>query len=225
MSGQSESGNGVLRVDTDGALRILGLNRPDKGNALSAALRADLVAALDNAAGDDDIGAVLLTAAGETFCAGFDLAELSQAPDPAKVFAEARHYHHTLHTFPKPLVAAIGGPALAGGFDLALLCDVRIASPAARFGQPQVRRGIPASYELMAHIAGVPAARELCLSGRIVEADEARQLGLVTELVEADDLAGRAAGTAHAIADNPAGRAAKAQFVAHQPPLFAPKPG
>ncbi|MFV0258972.1 MAG: enoyl-CoA hydratase/isomerase family protein [Acidimicrobiales bacterium] len=218
----SPAGGPPLRTATAGPLRTLTLDRPDKRNALSAGLRADLVAALGTAAADEAIGAVLLTATGDTFCAGFDLAELAEAPDPAAVFADARHYHHVLHTFPKPLVAAVGGPAVAGGFDLALLCDLRIASPDAAFGQPQVKRGIPASYDLMADVLGVPIARDLCLTGRIMGAAEAGGLGLVSELIEPAALAERAAEVAHAIAGNPGGRAAKAQFVARQPPRFAP---
>ncbi len=212
----------VLLIETDGRLRRLQLHRPDKRNALSAELRNRLVDALDDAANADDIGAVLLTASGDTFCAGFDLAELAASSDPAAVFADARHYHDTLHRFPKPLVAAIGGPALAGGFDVALMCDIRIASVHATFGQPQVRRGIPASYELMADILGVPTARELCLSGRIVSVAEALDLRLVTEIVAPDELGERATELARSIADNPASAASKAQFVASQPPIYAP---
>jgi enoyl-CoA hydratase len=203
---------------------MLRLNRPAKRNALSAALRSQLVDALGDAAADDQIGAVLLTAAGDTFCAGFDLAELASAPDPERVFADARDYHHRVHTFPKPLVAAVGGPALAGGFDLALLCDIRIASPDATFGQPQVRRGIPASYELMAHVLGVAPARELCLTGRTITATEAHQLHLVTEVTTAAELEDRAATVARELAANPANRRTRQQFVAHQPALYAPPP-
>jgi enoyl-CoA hydratase len=211
-----------LRTATDGRLRVLRLDRPHKRNALSADLRHHLAQALDDAAGDDAIGAVLLTATGDTFCAGFDLDELTRAGDPATVFDEARPYHHTVHTFPKPLVAAIDGPAVAGGFDLALLCDLRIASTRARFGQPQVRHGIPASYDLMAHVLGVSIARDLSLSGRVVDADEALKLRIVNEITDPDDLPSRAAAIAHAIAENPGGHRTKQQFVEHQPPLFAP---
>lgn len=211
-----------LLIETEGALRVARLNRPAKRNALSAGLRRQLVELLASAAADDAVGAVLLTANGSTFCAGFDLTELASAADPAAVFAEADDYHRCLYAFPKPLVAAINGPALAGGFDLALLCDLRIASPQASFGQPQVSRGLPASYELMAGLLGVPRARELCLTGRTITADEARDIGLVS-LVPARDLLDSAISIAAALAANPGSRAAKERFVAHQPRLFAPE--
>lgn len=210
-----------LLIATDGPLQVLRLNRPEKRNALSHSLRTRMIEALDDAANDEHTGAVLVTAAGDSFCAGFDLAELSSAPEPAAVFAEARRYHHRLHTFPKPLIAAIGGPALAGGFDLALLCDLRIASNDATFGQPQVRRGIPASYDLMAHVLGVPTARKLCLTGRIITAGEAHKLHLVAEVTTADDLLARATTMAREAASSSLGARTKAQFVAHQPNLYA----
>lgn len=214
----------VLEVATDASVRVLRLDRPGVRNALSRELRDQLVAQLDIAALDDRIGAVLITAAGEVFCAGFDLVELAQASDPAQVFADAGHYHHTLHTFPKPLIAAVDGPAVAGGFDLALMCDIRVASEQARFGQPQVRHGIPASYELMAQVLGVPAARELCLTGRIIDAAEARELRLVSEITSPGDLAERAIAVARDVADRPGSVAAKARFVASQAPVFTTAP-
>ncbi len=210
-----------LLIETEGALRVARLNRPAKHNALSAGLRRRIAEFLESAADDDAVGAVLLTGNGATFCAGFDLTELAAA-DPAAVFSAAGDYHRCLHTFPKPLVAAINGPALAGGFDLALLCDLRVASPQASFGQPQVSRGLPASYELMAALLGVSRARELCLTGRIMNADEARDIGLVS-LVPAGNLLDSAIEIAAALAANPGSRAAKERFVAHQPPLFAPE--
>lgn len=214
------TGHRILLVSDHGRVRRLELNRPEKRNALSGALRRELVDALASAESDDGVGAVLLCGAGEAFCAGFDLSELAAAPDPAGVLADSRHYHRCVHTFPKPLIAAVGGAAVAGGFDLSLMCDVRIASHAATFGQPQVLQGIPASYELMAHVIGVPAARDLCLTGRIIDAGEALELGFVTRLVPAHGLLAAAAELAERIADGPGARHAKKQFVAEQPRLF-----
>jgi enoyl-CoA hydratase len=209
-----------LLTSTADRVLHLRLNRPDRRNALSAELRQRIVDSLVAAAGDDGIGAVLITGAGDTFCAGFDLAELAAAPDPAAVFTDAQRYHRVVHTFPKPIVAAVNGPALAGGFDLALMCDVRIASGNATFGQPQVRRGIPASYELTAHVLGVAVARELCLTGRVVDAAEAKALGIVTTVVDRDSLSDAAATLASTIAGHAGSARTKARFIDEQPAVF-----
>lgn len=214
----------VLTAHQDGAVMHLVLNRPAKRNALSAELRSELVDRLDAAAGDDTVGAVLLSGAGEHFCAGFDLAELSAAADPAALFADAEHYHHRVHTFSKPIVAAVAGSAVAGGFDLALMCDLRLARTDAAFGQPQVRHGIPASYELVASVVGDHAARDLCLTGRIVGADEALRIGLVQRVVEANHLIEAAQQLAAEIASMPGAATMKQQILKTQPRLFGAGP-
>lgn len=210
----------VLQEQQHDALLHLTLNRPAKRNALNAELRALLGRRLDAAADDQTIGAVLLSGAGDHFCAGFDLGELSAAPDPAAVFADATRYHRQVHTFAKPLIAAITGSAVAGGLDLALMCDLRLATPEATFGQPQVRHGIPAAFELLANTIGDPAARDLCLTGRVVDATEALRIGLVNQLVDGDQLIGIAAHLAGDIASLPGSSRAKQAFVGHQPALF-----
>ena len=214
------SDNPVLSATTDGRVRCLELSRPDKRNALSQALRTEIAEALAAAGEDEAVGAVLLTGAGSAFCAGFDLAELAASSDPGAVFAEARHYHRAVHGFAKPIVAAVNGPALAGGFDLALLCDVRIASSRATFGQPQVRLGVPASYDLVAHVLGVAVARDLCLSGRVLDADEALRLHVVSQVTEPADLQPTAIAYAHGLADSPGAAAGKRQVVARLPDLW-----
>ncbi|MDG2112420.1 MAG: enoyl-CoA hydratase/isomerase family protein, partial [Actinomycetota bacterium] len=164
--------SGLTTEDSDGVRRLV-LDRPERRNALSQGLRGAIVDALEVAGSDDEVRVVLIAAAGEHFCAGFDLKELAEAPDPAVLFADSGRYHHAVHTFPKPVVAAVNGSALAGGLDLALMCDVRVAAVGATFGQPQVRRGIPAAYELVAGVVGDAHARDLCLTGRIIDAHEA----------------------------------------------------
>ena len=214
-----------LEVERHDRVLRLTLNRPDKRNALNLELRVRLTEALDDAADDPEVGAVLIAAAGDHFCAGFDLGELLAAPDPAAVFDEAIAYHRRVHTFPKPIVAAVAGSAVAGGFDLALLCDLRLAASDARFGQPQVRRGIPALFDLLANAIGDPRARELCLTGRIIDADEAQRIGLVHRVVGRDELVDVALELATDIASLPASMTAKQRFVVEQPDLFGPAPG
>ena len=167
-----------------GPVLHLTLNRPERRNALSTELRARLVERLDAAAADDEVAVVVLSGAGDMFCAGFDLKELEAAEDPLALFADSATYHRAVEEFPKPLVAAVHGRAVAGGFDLALMCDMRVATTDSAFGQTQVRQGIPALFELVAKVIGDPAARDLCLTGRLVDAAEAKDLGIVQRLVE-----------------------------------------
>lgn len=175
------SGGDVLEIERVEPVVVLRLNRPDQRNALSAALRTALADTLDALAADDAVKAVLLTGAGETFSAGFDLKEL-QAGDAAAIFADAQRYHRCVHTFAKPLVAAVNGPALAGGMDLATMCDLRLAVGSARFGQPQVQFGVPAAYELTRSQMPEAMARRLCLTGDQITAEEAYASGYVSAL-------------------------------------------
>jgi enoyl-CoA hydratase len=208
-----------LSCDRRGSVAIATLNRPDKRNALCRALRDEIVQCLDELERDDEVNAVVLTGAGPVFCAGFDLAELA-AGDAAAIFADARAYHHRVYTFSKPLVGAINGPALAGGMDLAIMCDLRVASQTATFGQPQVRMGIPAAYDLIRTVIPEAWARELCLSGRRVDADEALRLGLVNKVVAGDALMDEALAVAGEIAQSGAARTMKAEFLKAQARLF-----
>ncbi len=198
---------------------LLTLNRPHKRNALNAELRTALVDTLTGLAHDDECRAVVITGAGGTFCAGFDLDELAGAASQEELFAEADNYHRVVHTFPRPLVAAVAGPAVAGGFDLALMCDIRIAQPDARFGQPQVRFGVPAAFDLVRSVVAEPQARELCLTGQVIDAAEALRIGAVNAVVDEPCL-DHALTMAAAIAAVPAATTMKQTFVARQPRLF-----
>ena len=200
---------------------VLTLNRPDKRNALSRALRHEIVDRLDEFQKDKSIRAVVLTGAGPAFCAGFDRTELAGGA-MEEVFAEATEYHRRVFTFDKPLIAAVNGPALGGGCDLAAMCDFRIATTAAVFGQPQVQFGAAASYELMRVILGTGHAREMCLTGRSYDANEALAIGLVNRVVAPDELLAVTTTLAQGIASLPEGVAedSKKGFVGHQPQVF-----
>ncbi len=165
-------------------IALVALDRPDKRNALNRELRQAIIDAFDALGADDDVEVVVVCGSGGMFCAGFDLDELMAADDHDAVFAHSTSYHHAVHSFAKPLVAAIEGAAVAGGMDLALMCDLRVAATDARFGQPQVKMGVPASFELVRTVVPEPVARELCLTGRIIDADEATEVGLVNRSVE-----------------------------------------
>jgi len=135
-----------LRRDFDGALAILTLDRPEKRNALSIELRLALAAALDAAAHDDGVHCALLTGAGSAFCAGMDVTQFGGDEENRRALLESSsRCFEAVARFPKPLVAYLNGPAIAGGFALALLCDLRIAAPEARMGFPEIGRHIPPS--------------------------------------------------------------------------------
>lgn len=211
----------VLQLDKrDDGVALLTLSRPEQRNALSAALRTDIANCLKQLEEDPHIRSVVLTGAGESFCAGFDLKELGEG-DANAIFAEARTYHHTVHTFSKPLIAAVNGPALAGGMDLAFMCDVRLGCPDSRFGQPQVRMGIPAAYDLLRCSIDESTARYLCLTGDIVSADEARARGLLYALHgDRDELAAQALACAIRMAESKGNATMKTRFITTQPVLF-----
>jgi enoyl-CoA hydratase len=164
---------------------LVTLDRPDRRNALSTALRREGNALLAELAADEDVRALVVTGAGEVFSAGFDLGEFGPAlEDPVlaeQLWATSDEWHQRWHTFPVPTIAAVNGPALAGGFDLAVLCDLRIAGPAAAFAHPEIRFG-DVVYGPLHDLVGGAVARDLCFTGRRIDAEEALRLGLVREL-------------------------------------------
>jgi len=194
----------LLTLERDEKTAIITLNRAEKRNALNTGLRDEVRAALEELESDDSISVAVITGAGPVFSAGFDTSEFA-ASSPAAVFAgeSARRYHHRLQHFAKPLVAALNGPAMGGGFDIATLCDVRIAAESAAFGHPEVKFGAPALYEPLAAIIGGGIARDLCLSGRRIDAAEALRIGLVSQVVPADQLLDAARAAARTIAEAP----------------------
>ncbi len=188
----------LIQLALDGYVATLTLHRPEKRNAISDHMMDELHGALDEIEGSTT-RVVILTGAGPVFCAGMDLAYLRDASEQS--IEEVRHdarkiarLFNRINSFPKPMVAAVQGAALAGGCGLATLCDFTLAEPNTQFGYPEVRVGfIPAiiSSFVMRQI-GEKRARELLLSGRPVAAEEARALGLVTEVVPAGKLMARA---------------------------------
>jgi enoyl-CoA hydratase/carnithine racemase len=186
------SGPEVLRVDgpDDRGVATLTLDRPAVKNALSIQLRDEISDALDRLGGDDALKVVVITGAGDAFCSGFDLKEFAVAdPDfQAGLWASSDRYHRAVLQFPLPTVAAVNGLALAGGFDLAVLCDIRVAGESARFAHPEITFG-EVVYGPLHDLVGGALARELCFTGRNVDAAEAEQLGLVSSVVPVAELA------------------------------------
>ncbi len=175
----------------DGVARLT-LDRPERRNALSIELRDALSDTLDALARDPDVRCALLTGRGTTFSAGFDLGQFAAAAEDAslgdRLWASSDRYHATVLQFPLPLVAAVNGPAIAGGFDLAVMCDVRLGATTARFSHPERTFG-PVVYAPLRELVGGATARDLCLTGREIDAVEAHRLGLLAEVVEPEALA------------------------------------
>lgn len=197
----------VLYSEAQGIATIT-LNRPDKRNAISYELIDDLMAALKQAAGSS-AQIVILTGAGKAFCSGMDLDNLKQLTgrthEQNLIDSETMAMlFRSLYDFPKPTIAAVNGPAIAGGTGLATLCDFTLASPEAKFGYTEVRIGfVPAivSSFLIANI-GEKRARDLLLTGRVFGAEEAHKLGLVNEIVAPEQLMPRALELAQQLMEN-----------------------
>ena len=159
-------------VDSDG-IAILRLDNEQRRNALSIAMRDAISDTLDEWAADERVRVVVITGTGTAFCAGFDLKEFAQ-PDLARTIRDSsRRYHLAVWGFAKPLIAAVNGAAFGGGFDLALLCDMRIAVPGATFAHPEIKFGAPPLFTPLQWIVGAGIARDLCLTGRRIDAAEA----------------------------------------------------
>lgn len=167
---------------------VLTLNRPDKRNALSTALREAGNIALEALAADDDVRVLVVTGAGAAFSAGFDLREFEQAADDEafgrRLWASSDEWHRRWLTFPVPTVAAVDGPAIAGGFDVAVMCDLRVVGADATFAHPEIAFG-DVVYGPLHDLVGGAVARDLCMTGRRIDADEAARLGLATRVAPA----------------------------------------
>lgn len=210
MAGKAkEDKKEAVLFSRQGHVGVITLNRPEAMNSLNGALCSRLSEILEAIERDDDIHAAIITGAGEkAFCAGIDLRERHGMSD-GDVNALRRFVifpvFRQLEALNKPLIGAINGLALGGGAEIALLCDIRIASENARFGQAEVKWAIiPAAgaCQRLPNIVGVGRAKELLLTGRIVNADEGERIGLYNHLATAQDLPGKAMETAQMIAEN-----------------------
>ena len=185
----------LVRYDLRPPAAVLTLMRADKRNALSRALIADLDAAVRRAADDPAARCVIVTGDGPAFCAGMDLDELraSLTSDAEVIWADAQRLaalYDRIYSLPKPTIAAVNGAAVAGGAGLVTVCDLAVSVPGAKFGYPEVRRGLVAAMvlpHLLRHV-GERAARYLLLTGDVIDAAEAARVGLINQVVEAGSL-------------------------------------
>jgi enoyl-CoA hydratase/carnithine racemase len=180
--------NTIQVVKRSDQVGIIILNRPERRNAISIEMRLEISKCLNVWKTSQEIGVVIFTGSGSAFSAGFDLNELDQPELFNDILESSSKYHREVWNFPKPTVAAINGPALAGGFDLATLCDIRVCSEMASFGHPEIKFGVPPLFTPLRWIIGDGLARDLCLTGRRIDAQEAYRIGLVSEIVGKDEL-------------------------------------
>jgi enoyl-CoA hydratase/carnithine racemase len=177
----------TLTIEVADRLAVITINRPDVRNALSRKVLAELRLALAQLREADDVGIVAFAGAGEkAFVAGADITQLCTYDLHTGLDAEMQRTFDEIEDFPKPTIAAVNGFALGGGCELAMACDIRIASTNARFGLPEAKLSVlpgAGGTQRLARLVGTGRAIELILTGRFVDAAEARQIGLVTSVV------------------------------------------
>lgn len=206
--------NPAVLVEDDGHVRIVVLNRPERRNALSDEVLDGLTGALDEAEQADDVRVVLLTGAGKGFCAGGDISGHKRRADEGRSITRIRDYYvrrgaraaERILAFQKPIVAAVNGAAAGAGVQLAMFCDLRVASEEAFFVAPFVDRGMSPDWfstQLLPQHIGLGRATDLLLTGRRLGAEEARAWGLVTSVSPAADLRGDALRLAQGLAAKP----------------------
>jgi enoyl-CoA hydratase len=184
---------------------IVTLNRPEARNAVNGELAQAMEAALDELEADDAITVVILTGAGSTFCAGADLKKVAKGKGNELATAKGGFGGIVTRQFPKPLIAAVNGPALAGGFEIVLTCDLVVAADHAMFGLPEAKRGPFAAAGGLIRLpkrTPLAIATELAITGDPIDAAQALKLGLVNRVVGADELMNEALALAARIAVN-----------------------
>ncbi len=191
----------LVLVDTADGIATVTFNRASKRNALSLELRGELADTFERLGADASVAVVVVTGAGTAFCAGMDRTQFGgDEANRRRIWETSARLFDTLAALPRPVIAAVNGPALGGGFALAAVCDVRFAAPAATFGHPEIRMGIPPSYAALLRALPDQVAREMAFTGRVIDAREALALGIVRDV--ADDVVARAHDLAKEIAQH-----------------------
>ena len=199
----SEAGYENIIVETKGSVGVVTLNRPNALNALNSSLIAELNCALEGFETDDDVGCIVITGSEKAFAAGADIKEMKDA-NYLDVYKRnfIREWEHITEVR-KPVIAAVAGFALGGGCELAMMCDFIIAADTAKFGQPEINLGVmpgAGGTQRLTRFVGKSKAMEMCLTGRMMDADEAERSGLVSRVVPADTLMDEALKAAETIA-------------------------
>ncbi len=194
--------NSIELEIVDTKIAIIRLNRPEKKNALSIQMRSEISDCLKKLDSSSETGVVIVTGSGSTFSSGFDLKEFSQPDLFENIYISSSQYHRDIWNFSKPIIAAVENQALGGGFDLATLCDIRICTENSVFGHPEIKFGGPPLFTPLQWIIGYGLARDLCLTGRLINSSDAYRMGLVSEIVK-NDLIERAVQIAKTILEAP----------------------
>jgi len=197
----------TLLTEVDGAIAIITLNRPEAMNAFNNALMDELTQALDRFDQDDDIGCIILTGSKKAFAAGADIKEMRDQSYMEAYYSDfiTRNWERAAR-MRKPLIAAVNGYALGGGCELAMMCDFILAGEKAKFGQPEITIGVSpgaGGTQRLTRFAGKSKAMEMCLTGRLMDAQEAERCGLVSRILPVDDLLEEARKVARKIAAMP----------------------
>lgn len=193
----------IVLIERDGPVAIVTMNRPDALNALSRALRAELVRVFAELAADDGVRVAVLTGSGRAFTAGVDLKEAGQTGFALGADGGEIDLAKGLASFPWPIIGAINGFAITGGFELALMCDVLLASEEAKFADTHARVGIMPGWGLsqkLSRLIGISRAKELSFSGNFLDAETAERWGLVNRVFGVDELLPAAVKLAHEMA-------------------------
>ncbi|MDX5359965.1 MAG: enoyl-CoA hydratase [Alphaproteobacteria bacterium] len=193
-----------IKVDTKGRVGIVTLDRPDALNALNSELVDEMAQAIDAFEADDEIGAIVVTGSAKAFAAGADIKEMQGKSWPGTYREDfiTRNWER-LASARKPTIAAVAGYALGGGCEMAMMCDFIIAAETAKFGQPEITLGVmpgAGGTQRLTRFVGKSKAMDLCLTGRMMDAEEAERCGLVSRVVAADDLLDEAVKAAEKIA-------------------------
>ena len=184
-----------LKYDKQDGIATITLNRPEKRNPLSLQVFKELSECLDDADADKEVAALIITGGEKVFCAGMDIAEMMTfGPDDVYPFWNSGYNltFEKIYNFRVPTIAAVSGYALAGGFDLAICCDFRIASETARFGQLEVDVGVSPGIDRLWRIVGLSRAKYLGLTCEIIDVQEAYRIGLVDKVVKVEELTNEA---------------------------------
>lgn len=195
----------MLIAERRDAILLLTLNRPEKRNSLHPDLIRDLAETLTQIGDDEVVGVVVITGAGPAFCAGLDLNHLLSLDVEGRIayMQTAFALFEQLYTLPQPVIAAINGAAVAGGFDLAAFCDLRLSAPGATFAQTEILLGITQIMYPLYKVIGLGRAKELAFTGEAISAEEAYRIGLVNHIYSAEELLDQALKLAETLASRP----------------------
>ncbi|GAB3377574.1 enoyl-CoA hydratase/isomerase family protein [Spongiibacter taiwanensis] len=195
----------IIQITEDGAVATIELCRPEKRNPLEPDMILAMDGALEQLSRRDDISVIIVTGRSQSFCAGLDIKHLATLDQDGRVsyMHSAFDLFRRLHSVRQVTIAAVNGPAVAGGFDLAAFCDLRTSVPEAVFGQPEIRIGVSQFIYPLYSLVGMGRAKELALTGSTISADEAYRIGLVNHLFAAPQLMAGTLALAQKIASNP----------------------